>query len=72
MLLTECSNPPNGEFVTSSLTSSPRPGEFYTGAVVTYKCNSSHSLVHGQPQELTCGRNGDWNHDLAPRCAPRK
>ena len=68
--MTECSPPPNGEFVTWNLTDSYFDDEYYTDSVVTYKCNSSHSLVFGEPQNLTCGRNGDWDYDSAPRCAP--
>ena len=68
--MVECSDPPVGEFISRKISFSHVPGQYWTETEVTYFCDASHSLKWGEPEKLTCGRDGNWSFDSAPRCAP--
>ena len=72
-MITECSSPPNGnKYIEWNITFSYIENELWTYTEVEYKCDESHSLLHGEMERLTCGRNGTWGQVAAPKCAPSK
>ena len=67
---TDCSEPPEGPYVAWKEKFSYVKGEFWTGTVVKYACEPEHSFQWKEPELLTCGHGGSWDHDASPRCAP--
>lgn len=69
-MITECPDPPMGEYVTYRISSSYYRNEYWTDTEVKYECNSSHALIYGEVDTRTCGRNRMWDQAEAPECAP--
>ena len=72
LLITECPQPPKGDFVTSSIEFSHVKGNYFTYTRVKYACDEDHGLVWSEEDVLTCGSDGNWNSDRAPICGPSK
>ena len=70
--LLECPLPPKGEFVSHSISFTNIEDEIWSGTEITYTCVSSHSFKWGESATRTCGRDGNWNNDVAPICVPGK
>lgn len=67
-----CPPPPEGEYVSWKTTFSYKDDEFWSYTEVTYQCKPSHSFLWGEHKMLTCGINGTWDFQNAPKCAPSK
>ena len=68
--ITACLAPPTEKYVEYERIYSPVLGGLWTGANITYSCLPPRSFVWGENTTLTCGRNGQWSQDFAPRCVP--
>ena len=47
-------------------------GEYWSGTKVKYSCEDDHNLMWMDPEVLTCGEDGTWDYEAAPRCLPSK
>ena len=72
LIFVGCPSPPEEEFVSWKIEFSYKEDEFWSYTEVTYKCKPSHSFLWGENKMRTCGINGTWDFQNAPKCAPSK
>ena len=69
VVLIVCHLPASVPFANWEITQTYRPGEFYTGTVVTYTCDDQHSLAWEDNGEIVCGRGGTYDRVFV-ECLP--